>query len=226
VAVSWVQFQTGSIIDLVRLGERCHEQGAFLVVDAIQGLGQLPFQFDSLPVDFVAGGSHKWLCSLNGQGFFAAKPDFMKELRPISVGGGTFNRFGTFADPGAEMESSARRFEPGGFGFVPVLALGASVSLIERVGVLAIEARIRELSGRLRKGILDLELDLVTPFEQAGGITSLRLALVQESVFLRKCEEARVALVKRGSFIRISPHAFCSENEVDRILDLLKETRP
>ncbi len=226
VAVSWVQFQTGAIIDLVRLGERCHEQGAFLVVDAIQGLGQLPFQFDSLPVDFVAGGSHKWLCSLNGQGFFAAKPDFMRELRPIAVGGGTFNRFGTFADPGAEMESSARRFEPGGYGFVPVLALGASVSLIESVGVLAIEARIRELSGRLRKGILDLDLDLVTPLEQLGGITSLRLAPDHEPVFLKRCEEERVALVKRGPFIRMSPHAFCSTNEVDGVLDLLKETRP
>jgi selenocysteine lyase/cysteine desulfurase len=226
VAVSWVQFQTGAIIDLVRLGERCHEQGAFLVVDAIQGLGQLPFQFDSVPVDFVAGGSHKWLCSINGQGFFAAKPDFMRELRPIAVGGGTFNRFGTFADPVAEMESSARRFEPGGYGFVPVLALGASVSLIESVGVGAIEGRIRELSDRLRSGILASGFDLVTPAEQRGGITSLRLMPSQETPFLRRCGEERIALVKRGSFIRISPHAFCSENEVDRILDLLKETRP
>lgn len=225
VAVSWVQFQTGAIIDLVRLGEHCRQQGAFLVVDAIQGLGQLPFHFDSLPVDFVAGGSHKWLCSINGQGFFAAKPDFMRQLRPIAVGGGTFNRFGTFADPDAGMESSARRFEPGGFGFVPVLALGASVSLIEGIGVKTIEGRIGELSYKLRKGALELGIDLVTPAGQRGGITSLRLTPDHESAFLQRCEQERVALVKRGGFIRLSPHAFCSENEVDRVLDLLKETR-
>jgi cysteine desulfurase/selenocysteine lyase len=225
VAVSWVQFQTGAIIDLVRLGEHCRQQGAFLVVDAIQGLGQLPFHFDSLPVDFVAGGSHKWLCSINGQGFFAAKPEFMQWLRPIAVGGGTFNRFGTFADPDAGMESSARRFEPGGYGFVPVLALGASVSLIESVGVAAIESRIRECSERLRRGILDQGLELVTPFDQRGGITSLRLSPSHEGLFLQRCGEARVALAKRGGFVRISPHAFCSANEVDTVLELLRETR-
>lgn len=225
VAVSWVQFQTGSLIDLVRLGERCREQGAFLVVDAIQGLGQLPFHFDSLPVDFVAGGSHKWLCSINGQGFFAAKPEFMDQLQPIAVGGGTFNRFGTFADPDAGMESSARRFEPGGYGFVPVLALAASLSLIETVGVAAIEEKITQLSKRLREGGCALGLDLVTPLGQRGGITSFRMTPDHERAFLAACERERIALVKRGGFVRISPHAFCSLDEVDTVLNLLRETR-
>lgn len=226
VAVSWVQFQTGSIIDLVRLGERCREQGAYLVVDAIQGLGQLPFSFDLLPIHFVAGGSHKWLCSSNGQGFFAAKPEFMSQLSPIAVGGGTFNRFGTFADPAAAMESSARRFEPGGYGFIPVLALEASLAVMEGVGVEAIEERIRGLSSRLRQGILALGLDLVTPLDQRGGITSLRLREEREAGFLRACQDARVAAVKRGEVIRLSPHAFCTTDEVDMVLELLKGVHP
>jgi selenocysteine lyase/cysteine desulfurase len=222
VALSWVQFQTGSVVDLEVVGQHCHAMGAFLVVDGIQGLGQLPFNLNQLPVDFIAGGSHKWLCSITGQGFFAAKPDFMKHLRPNAVGGGTFNRFGTFADPDALMETSARRFEPGGFGFTQLFSLDAALKVLMAVGMNAIESEISRLSRQLRSGFLNLGLDLVTPFDQKSGITSLRLSSDQELLFLRDCQAAKVAVAKRGEFIRFSPHAFCSDHEVERVLELVK----
>jgi selenocysteine lyase/cysteine desulfurase len=225
VALSWVQFQTGSLIDLEKIGKRCHEVGAFFVVDAIQGLGQLPFRFQDLPVDFVAGGSHKWLCSVNGQGFFAVKPEFMDRLEPIAVGGGTFNRFGTYADPEARMELSARRFEPGGFGFLPLLALESSLEVISMLGLAEIRSRIEGLSRALRQGLRELGVEMVTPFDQSGGITSFRLSDGEEKAFLDAAGRARIALAKRGEFIRLSPHAFCTEAEVDEVLHVLKGVR-
>ncbi|MBC7397449.1 MAG: aminotransferase class V-fold PLP-dependent enzyme [Bdellovibrionales bacterium] len=224
VALSWVQFQTGALIDLQQIGERCHSVGAFFIVDAIQGLGQLPFSFAQLPVDFVAGGSHKWTCSINGQGFFAVKPELSALLQPIAVGSGTFNRFGTFADLNSPMEKSARRFEPGGLGYLPLFALNEALSLQMEVGLSVIAQEIANLSQRFRQGLHAFGnngVELMSPLEQAGGITSFKLSIAAEAKFLGRCRDEQIAMVKRGKFIRAAIHAFNREEEVDQVLSAI-----
>ena len=222
VAVSWVQFQTGSVLDLKKLGDHCHAQGAFLVVDGIQALGQLPFSFHDLPVDFIAGASHKWISGPLGQGFFAVKPELMKLLSPVLIGAGTYNRRGNFADPHAAMMDSAMRFEPGGLAFLPLFGMDSAIELLLETGMDQIESEIRKLSSRLRAGILALGLKLVTPLEQRGGITSLQMEPELETRFLNRCRELNISIMKRGEVVRISPHAFCNEAEVEQVLHVLK----
>ncbi len=222
VAVSWVQFQTGAILDLERLGNHCRSIGAFLVVDGIQGLGQIPFSFRSLPVDFVAGAAHKWLCSLLGQGFFAGTKEFLGLLSPVAVGAGTFGRWGTFALPDQPMEPVPGRFEPGGVAFAPLFALDSAVELIRETGTERIEAEISRLSRTLRSGLQELGVELVTPETQRGGITSVRFSPAVEARFLEVCRNEKIALVKRGESVRFSLHAFCTDQEVAQVLDLVK----
>ena len=224
VAVSWVQFQTGAILDLERLGAHCRSIGAALVVDGIQGLGQLPFSLKDLPVDFIAGAAHKWMCSLVGQGFFAGTPEFLSMLSPVTIGAGTFGRWGTFGHPEQKMDSSARRFEPGGLAFAPIFALDSAIGLLQSTGAGAIETEITRLSGRLRNGLRELGVHLATPVEQRGGTTSVRLESAVETRFLERCKQEKVALSKRGEFVRFSLHAYCEDSEVERVLGLLRET--
>ncbi len=221
VALSWVQFQTGAVLDLQAIGEKAHSVGAFFVVDAIQGLGQLPFSFRDLPVDFVAGGSHKWMGGPLGQGFFAVKEEFRDLLEPTLIGCGTFNRFGTFASPDAMMETSARKFEPGGFAFVPLFGFNEAVKLGAVTGMDVIAAEIFRLSKVLREGLKASGVEVVSPLEQRSGITSIRLPMEKESKLLVRCREERIAIAKRGDFIRLSLHAFCTDEEVERFLVVL-----
>jgi cysteine desulfurase/selenocysteine lyase len=221
VGVSWVEFQTGTVLDLVALGNHCRSVGAFLVVDAIQGLGQLPFSFRDLPVDFVCGGSHKWIGSLNGLCFFAVKKPLMDLLAPTIVGCGTFNRFGTYADPNSAMETSARKFEPGGLNYVSTFALDAAVQSQLRCGpVLADE--IFRLNRKFRSGLLEMGIDLASPLEQRSGTSSFRLPADKEVKLLQQCKEEQVMMVKRGEFVRASIHGFCEDEEVERVCFLLK----
>lgn len=224
VAVSWVQFQTGAVLDLQAIGDRAHSVGAYFVVDGIQGLGQLPFSFRDLPVDFVAGGSHKWMCGPLGQGFIAVKKQFRVLLQPTLIGCGTFNRFGTFADMNAPMETSARKFEPGGFAFIPLFGLDEAVKLNSAVGMESVSSEIIRLSKKIREGIRALEVDVVSPIEQRSGITSIRLPMDQEARLIVCCREEQIAIAKRGDFIRISLHAFCSDEEVERFIQVLKNS--
>lgn len=228
VAVSWVQFQTGATLDLIRIGHQAHTVGAFLVVDGIQGLGQMPFSFQGLPVDFLASGSHKWMCGMVGQGFAAVKKDFLEQLKPTVVGCGTFNRFGTFADPNSTMETTARKFEPGALSFSNLIALDAAVEVLNRVGMKLVHEEILHLSGIFRRGLIELGAGtipgfrLVTPLEQPNGITSFLLPDRIQEKLVTLTKEANVAIIKRGDFIRVSIHAFCNEGEVDHLLGLLK----
>lgn len=225
VSVSWVQFKTGSILDLKALGEHCHSVGAFLAVDGIQALGQIPFSFNALPVDFLAGAAHKWMASLLGQGFFAGKPELLKLLQPLNIGAGTFSGWGRDSDPDAKMVETASRFEPGGLAFAALFALDSAVELLHETGVDRIEAEIARLSRTLREGIEDAGIALATPVGQRGGITSFRLPAERESLFLESCKSQGIAIAKRGEFIRISPHAFNEDDEIERVLEVLKESR-
>ena len=223
VAISWVQFQTGAIADLERIGNHCRGVGAHLIVDGIQGMGQLPIDFQSLPIDFLAGGNHKWMSSLLGMGYFFGKKPFLDLLRAPSVGAATYNRIGMSADLSIPKEPAARSFEAGGLSFIHLFALEESAALLKETGAELIASEIHRLSKRLREGLLESgPVELITPLHQPGGITSFRISPNQESHFLEACKKNRVALAKRGDLIRISPHAYNTDSEVDFVLELLR----
>ena len=99
------------------------------------------------------------------------------------------------------------------------------MQLIQETGVDQIQSEITRLSRILRSGIQNLGHVLVTPFNQAGGITSIRLEPKLELQFLKVCQERKIAVVKRGDFIRFSVHAFCNEIEIETVLEILKGAR-
>lgn len=226
VGISWVQFQTGAILDLARLGQRCREVGAHLVVDGIQGIGQLPVSFNSLPIDALVGGSHKWVCGPLGQAFFAIRPELMERLELQTVGSMTYNRGGTYADPSAPVEKTARRFEPGGYNFLSLAGLNAAAKLLTETGVDAIAAEISRLTARLREGLAARGAELATPVDRPGGITSFELPLEWDARLTVRCREERIAIAKRGPYVRTAIHAFANDDEVDRFLAVLEGSKP
>ena len=71
----WVQYQTGAIVDLDQLTSFAREREILTFADGIQGIGQLPFDFEKSGLDFIVGGSHKWMTSPLGVGFLAARKE-------------------------------------------------------------------------------------------------------------------------------------------------------
>jgi selenocysteine lyase/cysteine desulfurase len=86
LAVSLVQFSSGYLVDLGRLSAATRESGAFLVVDAIQGVGQLPLDLAGTQVDVLACGGQKWLLSPWGSGFVYVRRDLIGALDPAITG--------------------------------------------------------------------------------------------------------------------------------------------
>lgn len=223
IAISWVQFQTGARTDIEILARECRRRGLFLFVDVMQGLGLHPFEFQKWGVDAVAGGSHKWLVSPVGVGFLALKKEHLPRFAPLMVGSGTY---GSCDDP-ASLEclpkTDLSRFEPGSKQVLEITALGASLELILQTGVPTIEAEVLRLSRRLREGLEAMGYRIHSPFAAKDpGSAMVNFSGGDLSEIKAKLTAHPVNFAQRGPGLRLSPHAFNTDEDIDQVLRLLR----
>jgi selenocysteine lyase/cysteine desulfurase len=223
IAISWVQFQTGSITDLRRLTAETRARNIWTVVDVIQGLGQLPFDFASVSVDAVCGGSHKWMRAFWGAGFLAVREERLPELRPLMVG------VNSFADANHTVfKSTAAKFEPGTKQLFEIAALGAAADELASLGIDKIERDIQTRVLYLRRGLEKIGCEIHCP-HTAMGLTP-RGAIVNFSRGDAKERERiegllqknRISYSQRATGIRLSPQSYNTEEEFEFLFSLLK----
>jgi cysteine desulfurase / selenocysteine lyase len=188
IAVSSVQWSHGLRLDLARLSEIAARHNSWLIVDAIQQLGAASLDVSRLGVDILVCGGHKWLNAPFGCGFLYVNRRRLAEVEPLTRGyltlrtpeGGWGRYFGTpeitpFRD--YEYVGTAKKFEAGGTSNYPgAIGLGASLRLINDLGVTAIEGHIRELSRELIEELRRRRARVVTPDDDASraGIVTFR----------------------------------------------------
>ncbi|MBX2988640.1 MAG: aminotransferase class V-fold PLP-dependent enzyme [Bdellovibrionaceae bacterium] len=218
VVLSWVQYGSGETAPLPAIGEACRRAGAWFVLDGVQGLGALKFDFASTGVDILCGASHKWMCGPAGHGFLAFKDELYLQMTPVLQGAMTFGTPDDAVDPQRSPVATARRFEPGAPAFLMVAAAAASLREIRKVGVEAIERTNRQLSQQLRQGLQARGLTIIGSPDHPGrsSIVTVRprqdLKMTSEFLLQKKISHA----VRAGG-IRLSPHAFNTTEEIERV---------
>jgi selenocysteine lyase/cysteine desulfurase len=104
-------------------------------------------------------------------------------------------------------------------------AFGAALGLLLEVGVEAIEKRVLDLSARLAGGLAELGYDLIEPWPrtraESSGIVSFRKPGASHQEVLRDLSAAHIIVRTHRDFVRLSPHFYNTEEEVDRVLDVL-----
>ena len=219
VAVSFVQFQTGAVVDLERLVEAAHKAGAIVVVDAIQGLGVLPFSMRDLGVDAVCGGSHKWLLGPLGHGFLALSPALRAHLTPILQGAITYGSPDDPVDVTRAPRADIRRFEPGTPMVMGAVSMAASVELLLGIGVERLNKEANAIA------------DVVTDMARSRGCVVRPRSKSPIVVFVppgdpwaqaSRLREEGISLAVRAGGLRVSPHAFNSKDDVARLFSALQ----
>src|SRR5215210_1878857 len=148
LAISLVQFSNGYTIDLGRLSTATREAGVYLVVDAIQGVGQVPLDVKQTPVDVLACGGQKWLLSPWGSGFVYVRGELIPTLDPPVTGWMAFEgtddltRLTRYDDT---LRADARRFEQITLPFQDFAGMNASLALLLELGVERIGEHLRSL---------------------------------------------------------------------------------
>ena len=223
VAVSFVQFLSGCRLDLERLGEVCQERDILLFVDAIQGLGAFPVDVKKAKVAALAADGHKWLMGPEGSGLFYIRRDLIERIQPSSVGWMSVKAVEDFSSRKLEWAEGARRFECGTLNTAGVYGLGAALDLLLEVGADPIAKRILCLTGRLREGLRQKGHRVFGPSaaEQCSGIVSFTPAKIDPVEMVARLSSRGVSVAARCGKVRISPHFYNTEEEIDRALALL-----
>lgn len=220
IAISWVQYSTGAVSDLAAIAKAVKGKSIWLVADAIQGAGVRPFNFKDSGFDIVCGGSHKWLCSSYGGGYMLIKKEKLLDLTPIEFGAMTYGDPDTVKSFTSEPKKTPHRFEPGSKAMIEVNAMGATLDLFTEIGIETLYYEATRLADRLREGIKSNGGDL---FCTTGPIVNFKMQSPEKQKEVEaKLNAAKVAYAKRGPGIRLSPHAYNKDEEIDLVLNLVK----
>jgi selenocysteine lyase/cysteine desulfurase len=220
VNVNRVLFESSWIMDIPPIVAAARERGAYVVCDDFHGAGIVPIDVHELGLDFYLAGALKWLCGGQGIAFLYCRRELIETLEPGVVGWfGTKHPF-DFDRSGLDLRDDARRFETGTYALPQAWTAAAAMDLTLEVGV----AQIRERNLELTRGIIarsaDLGLELLSPDEDEdrGGLVRLRVPGGIEGAkgLLHNLFERNVVFDQRGDAVRISPHYFNNEADLDR----------
>jgi len=149
VALDLVLFRSSGLIEIQPVIDAAHRHGAWVVLDTYQATGAVPIDVQALGVDFLVGGSVKWLCGGPGAAFLYAKKDLTQQFRPRATGWFSDKHPFDFRFGEVDYEDDARRFM-GGTPSVPALyAASAGYEIIQQVGLPAIRAKSLRQTQRL-----------------------------------------------------------------------------
>ncbi len=218
-------FRSGFLQDVRAIAELAHRRGAWVVVDAYQTAGCVPFHVGEWEADAVLGGSHKWLCGGPGAAWMYVRPDRLDQLQPALAGW-----FG-HRDPFAfrlelEFAPDAMRFATGTPNMPALFAARAGLELVLQVGVQAVREKSLRLAERMVERADALGLEVRTPRDpqRRGGMVVVDFpgaeAVARELV-------ARQVLVdyRPGGGIRLSAHFYTHPDEVELAFDHIRELR-
>jgi len=227
IATSWVQFRSGAIMDLEGLAQLARPRGIFTCVDIIQGAGLLPFNFQQTGIDAACGGSHKWMCASHGAGFLCLREEHIEKLEPLMIGAMTFTTSDTAPDLSARPRRDIHRFEPGSRAFLEILALAEAADLLAETGVARIAQEAEWLARHLMHGLRERGYLINSPHgpHHRGAIVSFAPGPDAPLKTIAEIEsrliENHVSFGVRPPGIRLSPHAFNTRTDIERVLKIL-----
>jgi selenocysteine lyase/cysteine desulfurase len=205
LAFSAVQSATGEVADLDAIAGASEAHGVMTIVDATQALGWLPM--DASRFDVVACAAYKWLMTPRGVAFMSVRRSRLDAIEPVLAGWfAAEDVHASYYGTDMQLAPNARRLDtsPAWFSWVGAVP---SLELIERVGVERIHAHDVGLANRFRAGL---------------GLEASDSAIVTADVGnVERLEGAGIIAPVRAGRLRTSWHAYNSEADVDRVLDVL-----
>lgn len=224
VAISTVQFGSGYRADLERIGRAARGVDALFCVDMIQGLGahgyDLPLQF----VDAASGASHKWLCAPEGCGILYISDRARERVEPTLTGWISVETPWDFEDREQPLKPNALAWESGTGVSSLFYGLEQSLRLLIETGLDKIERYLDDLTDSLCDALDGKNYDIVSsrrPGEKSAIVCIKHRNGLGPTEIAKKLEERGVIVSARGDRIRIAPHFYNDQTDVERLLDAL-----
>jgi selenocysteine lyase/cysteine desulfurase len=225
VAVPNCHWTDGSLVDLARVGKRVREVGAALVVDAIQSLGAYPFEVSEIRPDFLVASSYKWLLGPYGVGFMYVGEEY-REGKPIEHnwinrrGSQDFSGLISYQDA---FQPGARRYDVGersNFALLPVAA--EALRQILDWEVENVSESIGTLADLIEEKAEALGISTIPKERRARHMIGLMLGPDAPDDLATQLTVHNVFVSVRGESVRVSPHLYNTERDVDLLFEVLE----
>jgi len=227
IAISSVSFSNGFRTDLRKLGALCKNKGIKFCVDAIQSLGIIPMDVRDFNIDFLAADAHKWLLGPEGIGIFYCRKELIQSIRPSIVGWKSVQNEFDFDHHDLKLKNDAQRFEEGSQNLMGIIGIGAAIEFLLEIGIENIEKRVLDLGDHIVGEAGKRGLTILTPLsrkERGGNIT---IAGGFNPVALRDAlRERRIMVNVRGGGLRLSPHFYNTEEEINAVFQNIDRLYP
>jgi kynureninase len=224
VPLSLVLFKSAAITDARAIIEKAHRVGAHVILDVYQGAGTVPMDLAAWEADFAVGGSVKWLCGGPGAGYLYVRPDLAATLEPALVGWAAHAAPFDFATGPVRYADLPERFQSGTPNVPALYSARAGYEIVAAIGVPAIRARSLMLTRRLIDAALAAGYRLNTPTadHERGGSVIIDVpagAAVADELIRRGV----IVDHRPGAGIRMAPHFYNTESEIDDAMTALRE---
>jgi len=220
VPISHVFFKSSYIQDLKVIIEKAHDCGAYVIVDIYQSAGALPVDVEKLNVDVVTGGSIKWLCGGPGTAYLYVRPDLAVTLKPKVTGWFAHDNPFAFAGNMHYTENISYKFLTGTQHIPSLYAAKAGYEIIRDIGIENIRKRSLLLTQRIIDCVKRYGFALNTPSEPERRGGSVVVQLENSQKIAQELLKRKFLIDWRpNSGIRIGPHFYNTENEVDTIME-------
>lgn len=237
IAITHVPTNGGLVNPAAAVGRVAKRAGIPFLLDACQSAGQMPLDVEVIGCDMLSATGRKFLRGPRGTGFLYVRKGFLGRMEPPMI---DLYSASWVARDRYELRPDARRFENWENNYAARLGLGAAVDYALAIGMPAIEARCRLLSGRLRAGLGALEGVTVRDLgRHPSAIVSFTMDGFEAGDIVRRADEAGITIGTSGpsstridaenrnlpDLVRASPHYYNTEEEIDRLVDCVGKLR-
>ncbi len=226
-SISSVHWSDGGLLDMDRVAAALRAQGAMLLVDATHAVGVMKIDVKRLDPDFLVFPTYKWLLGPYGRAFLyvAKRRQDGVPLEQTSYGRRAISSEHESYYRDLEFVAGARRFDMGERDhFISLEMASIGMELMAEWGWEAVEARLRALTQRLADALRDSGMlrdgSVTVPdaARRAPHILSLRFPAGMPKHLIERLAAERVYVAPRVGRMRISPHVYNDEDDIDRFV--------
>jgi selenocysteine lyase/cysteine desulfurase len=220
-SISSVHWSDGGLVDLGRVGAALKARGAALLVDATHHAGVLPLDVATLDPDFVAFPTYKWVLGPYGRAFLyvARRHQGGVPLEQTSYGRRSVRAEQDVYFADTAYVADARRYDMGERDhFISMEMAAIGMEMVAEWGTAAIVERLGMLTGRLEDGLREVGAKVTRADLRAPHVLCVSFAEGLPQGLVQRLAAQKVFAALRLGRLRISPHVYNDETDVDRFV--------